>query len=380
MSQTAYFTSSGRSKKAPETIVFALPSSSYLDPKIWNAEKAQIFFRTWQCVGHVSELKKAGDYLVDKNIDQEIFIVRGQDQIIRGFYNVCMHRAHRLLNERYGCKSVITCPYHAWSYGLDGTLRGVPGGNLPSHVDKSSIRLAQVRVEIFCGLIFVNLDNDAPPLTPQVAHIEDDIRSFIPRMEDLRFVSEIPIQHESNWKLSIENYNECYHCPTVHAKSLAKGVLDLGPYTIRPEGLVIVHYTRAQSKNPKQYNYQEGHGARGAEFGAWFIWPNLAITCYPGGYGSIRKWIPLDASHTVYLYRWFSDGQLSDDEIKKLMHTHATTTAAEDAEVMKNVQIGLHSRGYRPGPMLIDANCSGLAEQGVLHIHKLWREALNITG
>ena len=102
----------------------ALPGYLYSDPAVFEAEKTRLFHKQWQCVGHASELPNAGDYLVAKVIDQELFVLRGADGVLRAFYNVCQHRAHELLKGRGNVASVIVCPYHAWTYELDGKLRG----------------------------------------------------------------------------------------------------------------------------------------------------------------------------------------------------------------------------------------------------------------
>ena len=159
--------------------------------------------------------------------------------------------------------------------------------------------------------MFVNLDDDAPPVTEIFGQAKDEIESFMPDPSTYRYVCETAVEHDCNWKISVENYNECYHCPTVHRTSLTRGVLDLADYVLEPRDYVISHLGKAQTRNEKQYNYDTNHGARGAEYGAWFLWPSVSITCYPGGFMSVRQWLPRSYRKTVYLYRWFSDGAIA---------------------------------------------------------------------
>ena len=354
----------------------SLDAKYYTDPGVFNDEKEKVFYRTWQCAGHMNELAKPGDFLVHRLIDEEIIVIRGRDDTLRAFYNVCPHRAHRLLKERGQCRSTIVCPYHAWSFELDGALRKARRSEHVAGFDNTKIHLKGVRLELFCGLIFINLDDDAKPFAESVAHIEADVRSFMPTIEDLYFVGEVPIHHACNWMVSIENYNECYHCKIVHPTSFA-AVAEVSSYKTTPRGLTIIHHGQAE-KPDQQYNYDPKHSERSGEFAAWFIWPNIAITCYPGGYASIRQWLPQAHNETVYLYRWFSDGSIPDEDVMALLDTHAKTTGAEDAVLMGNIQQGLQSRGYQSGPLMVDADDGGEGEQGVLHLQNLLREALSI--
>lgn len=364
--------SSGPRTAPPQT----LHARYYTDPAIFEEEKEKIFYRTWQCAGHIGELPDPGDFLVHTVIDEEVVVVRGDDETLRAFYNVCPHRAHRLLDGRGQCRATIVCPYHAWSFQLNGKLNRARRSDQVEGFDPSSIHLKQVRLEVFCGLIFINLDEEARPVAELVAHIEDDVRSFMPTIEALHFVGEVPIHHDSNWKVSIENYNECYHCRVVHPTSFS-GVAEVSTYKTRACGATIIHHGEAEQPG-EQYNYDPAHSERGGEFAAWFIWPNLAITCYPGGYASVRQWLPHNHQETVYLYRWFSDGSIPDEDVMALLETHSQTTGAEDAVLMGNIQRGLRSRGYQTGPLMVDANDAGEGEQGVAHLQSLLREALGL--
>ena len=190
------------------------------------------------------------------------------------------------------------------------------------------------------------------------------------------FVCETAIDHACNWKLSVENYNECYHCPTVHAKSLTKGVLSMEGYTTVPHGRMIWHEGKAQTTNQKQYEYDVTKSLRAGDYGAYWIWPNVSFCFYPGGYFTIRQWLPVTWRKTIYRYRWFSDATIPDEDVKALMEKHKSTTGAEDEAVVSRVQTGMESRCFEPGPYIIGDGKGAMSEVGLCHFHKLYRQAL----
>src|SRR3954469_17478934 len=145
-------------------LVPALEPNLYLEPEVVRLEQEAIFERTWQLAGHVSDLRESGSYLTTDVVDQPVLVVRDHDDEIRAFRNVCRHRGSRLLSGSGSCGKAIRCLYHGWTYKTDGRLIGVPEGREIPDLDKTSLGLHQVRVEVFCGLIFVNLDPGAEPL------------------------------------------------------------------------------------------------------------------------------------------------------------------------------------------------------------------------
>ncbi len=145
--------------------VRALAARYYTDQAIFEAEKERIFFRTWQFACHASKLRKPGDYTVFELFDQSLLLLCGADEEIRAFYNVCQHRAHELLSGEGNVRNIV-CPYHALTYGIDGRLKRARNSAKVVDFDVSAICLSQVRVENFCGFLFVNLDPDAAPMCP----------------------------------------------------------------------------------------------------------------------------------------------------------------------------------------------------------------------
>ena len=201
-----------------------LPATYYTDPGYFQIDKEKILYSSWQCVCHVCEVDQTGQYITHRIVDEDIFVIRDNDGTLRGFYNICRHRGHPLVEGKGKIKNLLVCPYHAWSYQLNGELQRAPGAKPADGIVCSRIRLRSIRVETFCGFVFVNLDDCAESLASSIGNLERVIRSYHPDPEILRFVCETTIDHACNWKLTVENYNECYHCPTVHRTSLTRGV------------------------------------------------------------------------------------------------------------------------------------------------------------
>ena len=353
-----------------------LAARFYTEPSQFDHDREHIFYSSWQCVCHVGEVADPGDFATLSIVDEDVFVVRGRDRKLRAFYNICRYRGHPIVEGSGKGKAVLVCPYHAWTYELDGSLRRAPGAAKSDMLSCDQIRLRSVLIEEFFGFVFVNLDPNAKPLSAQLDGLDTELRSYHPEPEKLRFVCETTIDHDCNWKLSVENYNECYHCPTVHASSLTRGVLSMDGYTTVPKGPMIWHEGKAQTENEKQYDYDTSKSPRAGDYGAYWVWPNVAFCCYPGGYFTIRQWLPQSFRKTVYRYRWFSDGTIADADVEALMRKHKETTGAEDEVVVSKIQKGMESRAFEPGPYVIGDGCGAMSEVGLRHFHNLYREAL----
>ena len=204
-----------------------LPSNWYYADEIWALEKERIFFREWLCVAREEELPKPGDHRVLDVAGESIILVRNRQGVLRAFYNVCRHRGARLCRVDepaiaglavqggvVGNRSIL-CPYHQWSYDLDGQLNAAPHMGAVPGFDKSTISLYPVGVECWGGFVFVHLTPaEARPLGPQITEIAARIRRY--PLADLRIGHTIRYEVAANWKAICENYNECYHCGGVH--------------------------------------------------------------------------------------------------------------------------------------------------------------------
>jgi carnitine monooxygenase subunit len=342
-----------------------LPGFYYHDPEIFEREKRRVFHRSWQYVGHVSMIPEPGSYIVRDILDQSVLLLRDREGQLRVFFNVCQHRAHRLLEGEGRLKAAaITCPYHAWSYELSGELRSARGSERMVNFETEGFCLSSVRLGSFLGFLFVNLDGAAPDFDDVTGPLAAEIAAFSPKAAALvcAYRSEYPLK--ANWKNSVENYSECFHCPISH-RALVEGALDYGSYR------VVVHdhhhSHRSRGRGPAQgYAAKTEGAAKPEEFGSWLLWPNWCLEVYPGGNLTVFHHVPLAPERTVQRVEWyFSQAVLSRQEQEVVDFVHGVRL--EDIPICESVQsgLGLHSLGYRQGRFIVDTERSEISEHGV---------------
>src|SRR5205809_6167141 len=204
----------------------------YTTPEIYGQEMERIFSRRWLCVGRATELADSGDFVLRTVAGEGIIVVRGQDGAVRAFYNVCRHRGTRLCEtERGRLSETIQCPYHAWTYTLDGTLIGAPHMNEVAGFDKRDYPLHQVALAEWEGFLFINLAQEPEPFARAFDPLAGRFSRF--NIAKLRSGARIEYDVHANWKLVFQNYSECLHCPTIHP-GLAKPT----PHTIGENDLL----------------------------------------------------------------------------------------------------------------------------------------------
>src|SRR5438034_2628073 len=192
-----------------------LPQRYFVSPAVFAEEQEKVFSKQWVLVGHQSQIAKSGDYFTAEIAGESLIVVRDKRGEIHCFYNVCRHRGSRLIENRDGQLSpAMQCPYHAWTYGLDGRLLGAPHMDDVPGFDKADYSLRPVNVALWEGFIFINLDENAMPLQEWFAPLNGKFSHW--KMPILRPAKRIEYDVRANWKLMFENYSECYHCPGVH--------------------------------------------------------------------------------------------------------------------------------------------------------------------
>lgn len=232
-----------RFRREPE-LSGTLPASYYFDPEIFEREKEEIWFKTWQFVGYTFDLKEAGDYITADILDQKIFVVCGKDGELRAFFNVCMHRGHVLV-EGKGNRTIFTCPFHAWSYDSEGTLKAAGNAENVAGFRHQDFGLSEVRVETLLGfLVFVNLDASAETLASQVDGLEAQVHETVQNFERMIFARRDRFDINANWKFIFDQL-ECYHCPVVHPEATDRRLVVAAPLGIR-------HLAKAQSAAPQR--------------------------------------------------------------------------------------------------------------------------------
>ena len=362
-----------------DKIVHALAPRYCTDPAFFDIEKNGLLARTWQFAGHIAEIKNVGDYFTFSIAGENLFCIRGKDSKIRTFYNVCQHRAHQLL-EGSGATRVIVCPYHAWTYELTGKFRAGPNTSTVENFDGGAICLTEVRTEIFQGFIFVNLTPDAAPMDEWYPGVRAQLREFVPNIGQLEPVEWIDVSENCNWKVSVENYSECYHCSRNHP-AFSTGVIDPENYNIEPQqGFVLRHRTKCNDLDGMSYKIDPNAGPRATEYSSWYLWPLFSFQVYPGNVLNTYHWRP-EAVDRVHLWRgWYSEDGIDSDTIRRLAQQDRATTVEEDISLIESVQRGLSSRGYKPGPLVIDPHHGVNSEHSIAVLHQWMRDAIEQYG
>jgi len=348
-----------------------MAAANYFDPAIYEREKAAVFYSTWQYVGHVSMLPEPGNFMVRDIHEQSVVVLRRQDGSLTSYFNVCQHRAHRLLEGEGKLGPILTCPYHGWAYGQDGKLRTARGRENEADFDTDAYCLESIPLGEMLGFIFVNLDGSAPDFETVTAGIKAEIEAFSPRAADLHCADRSEYELEANWKNSVENYDECFHCPNQH-RSLIEEALDYDTYRITTHEHHHSHHTRG--KNVVYSNVTEG-AEQTQEFGSFLLWPNWVVEAYPGGNLTVFHHIPTGPETTVQKCEWFFPNETPTTEEQGVID-FVHEVRLEDIPLCASVQKGLHSLGYKQGRFNVDAERSEVSEHAVHDFQHKWLQAM----
>jgi choline monooxygenase len=336
----------------------ALLPRFYRDPTVLEAEHERILERSWQLAGHVSQLAEPGDYMTTHAGTQPVLVLRDKQGRLRAFRNVCRHRGSRVLSGEGQCGKAIRCRYHGWTYRLDGSLIGMPEVRSFGEIDKSRLGLHPANVDEFCGLLFVNLDLDAIPLSEQLGELGEHLAPY--RIPSLVSFGSTEGDQSVNWKIVIDNYLEGYHVPIAHPGLMRlidykRYELELGehyawfeaPLRDKPAG------TRLERAYRRFVKPMPGLDAEAVRMWQYvFIYPNTAIDLYPD---QVMTWRinpdgVLRTRDSFSAYRPERPG-LRNRLVQRMNTRLNTTVHEEDVDLVENVQAGLATRGYRPGPL-----------------------------
>jgi len=350
-----------------------LPSRYYLDHDIYEKEKLKILYCTWQYAGHASQVANIGDYLTLNIGDENLIIIRTEEGKLKGFFNVCRHRAHRLLEDNGNVNS-ITCSYHAWNYSIDGELRYAKNADKMKDFNSSDYCLTRFQVTEMCNFIFVNLDHNAPPLDHQADDFVKDLRkrvSFLDRLKPLPDDKERPSVINANWKIVVDNYLECYHCTKSHPAFV--NLIDMDHYQTDVYDIWSRQYAPKSRPDNSAYNFDKSSAIQDMCF--WFLWPNTALGYVPGVealfFSSIR---PDGIDKTTRFGHWLvTDNTIFPEGFNEYMNK---VLFSEDISICESVQKGIGSISYSRGPLMIDPKRSGISEIAVRHFHGLVEHAL----
>jgi choline monooxygenase len=341
-----------------------LPAPLYFSAATFEEEKAAIFSTTWQLVGHAHQAAEPGDYFTFDFIGEPLLIVRGDDGVLRGFYNVCRHRAGNPATD-CGNRKLFRCGYHGWTYRLDGALLVTPEFDGVENFDPKNFGLVPIRIEEWFNLIFVNLDPKARALHESLGDMPAQAAKF--DFSAMKFSERRTYDMQCNWKTYIDNYLEGYHVPSVHP-SLNREI-DYGAYTVETYPRYIRQWTPirgAQQGDEVPRRYQESRDLTADYF---WIFPNWMLNCYPDNV-SVNIILPLTAERTLAIFEWYVPEKDLGSETARKASAFSDEIQEEDGRICEIVQKNLHSRSYRSGRYSVKQ------EKGVYAFHQMYRELM----
>lgn len=347
---------------------WTIPARFYTNPDIFAKEKEKIFAHSWICVAHASELAKPNDYITREIIGESIAIIRGRDGKLRAFYNVCPHRGHQLLTGDGKTKNVISCPYHAWAFKLDGSLAHARNCENVENFDKDAASLVPLRLEEYAGFIFINLDENAGTVEDQLPGLQAKVLEACPNAGELKLAARFITTTPANWKNIVDNYLECYHCAPAHPGFADSVQVDRYWHTLHGNWTLQFGYAKSSEQS---FKFDEQ--ATEASFSGFWLWPCTMFNVPPiKGMMTVIYEFPIDEDTTLQHYDiYFANEELTEYQ-KKLIDWYHDVFRPEDLRLVESVQKGLKSRGYRgQGRIMADTSDSGISEHGIAHFHHL---------
>jgi phenylpropionate dioxygenase-like ring-hydroxylating dioxygenase large terminal subunit len=337
-----------------------LPGRDYWSEEVYDLDRERVFFREWCCVARADEAREPGDFVTVDLAGESLIVIRGADGELRCFYNVCRHRGARLCDAetRGRAKRALKCPYHAWSYAHDGRLIGTPLVG-KTELDRSQLGLWPVALETWQGFVFVNLGEPRETLLESLERQTDRPRQYERwHMDELRSAHRTVADVEANWKILVENYNECLHCPTVHPELVAvvptfgKGLVieegrDEGDWgvSIVEGGVGLTRTGTTELPRLPGLDEHDAHSVYGA-----CLFPNMFVDLTGTAVVATRLH-PRSASHTTvvtdYLFRPEAIEEDGFDPSEVIDFNELVL--AQDNAVCERVQQGVRSRAFTHG-------------------------------
>jgi choline monooxygenase len=355
-----------------------LASRFYTDPVVLEIEKEKIFRRTWQLVGTLSQscgevngvkrtISDPESFFTAEVFGEPIIVVRDKQGTLRAFSNVCRHRAGPIALGS-GCKNVLRCQYHGWTYTLDGCLIGTPDVDGVEFFDRSTMGMVPLRCETWEQFIFVNFDLNAPPLLSYLGQIPQQVRSF--QFDGLPFAERRDYVIDCNWKIYVDNYLEGYHIPIAHPGLMKE--IDYAQYRTDTFRYYSQQFAPLRARKPEDASdrvYPPGTGLQEALY--FWVFPNLMINIYPDNI-STNLIVPLSQEKTLTIFEWFFQDLATERNQQRIKRSvdFSDEVQQEDIRLCESVQRGLRSSTYDRGRYSVKR------ENGVHHFHMLLGEFL----
>ncbi|MGA8090140.1 MAG: aromatic ring-hydroxylating dioxygenase subunit alpha [Terracidiphilus sp.] len=332
---------------APLEEASTIPASWYLDARVEQAEREYVFGCNWIAVGRLDQVAEKGQFFTVEIAGEPLVIVRGTDGVLRAFYNVCRHHAAAVANVPCGTVQHLRCPYHGWTYGLDGALKGTPEFAGVCNFDRAANGLVPVRAATWEQFVFVTLDADAPELNAWLGDLPERVAPL--GIGNLHFFARKTYMLSCNWKVYVDNYLDGgYHVPHLH-KGL-NSVLDYKEYTIENSAQYSL-----QSSPMVSSQEHESYAATRTGDRAYYYWlyPNFMINIYQGVMDT-NLVLPLATERCLVQFDFYF-AQVSDTAREGNAKSVAVSDRIqdEDVDICESVQRGLHSRAYGAGRLSV---------------------------
>jgi len=338
---------------------WSLPAWTYSDPEFFEAEVARVIRPSWQLVCHVSDIPAAGDFHTLDYAGESIAVVREQDGVLRAFANVCRHRGARLLDGPSGCAKKLVCPYHAWTYDLDGRLAGMPLRESYGAIDTATLSLVPVAIETWQSFVFVRLeDRGGPSVAGMMAAYVGEIVPY--RFEDVRALGRVTLRpRRVNWKNIGDNYSDGLHIAVAHPglrRLMGNGYgVEAGGHVDKMWGPIVDR----PSSNPSERAYQHFLPAvphlppeRQRLWTYFKLWPNIAFDIYPDQI-DFMQWLPVSPTETLIREISYAipDERREMKAARYLNWRINRQVNAEDRTLVERVQDGMASQSFTVGPL-----------------------------
>jgi len=342
-----------------------LPYTWYTDPEILRREQDRIFRSAWQYAGHVGELPAPGTYMTTRAGRTPVVVTRARDGELRAFLNVCRHRGYPVA-QGSGKRETIQCPYHAWTYGLDGSLRSAPRSDEIAGFPQEELGLCRVAADTWGPFLFVNVARDPEPLADALGSMPAQVAELGLDVDELVFHSRWETELEANWKIVCENFLECYHCQVAHPQLAEMLDTSADAYALSTDGRL------SSQRGPTRRGggttmHLDGELPR-SQF--HFLWPNLGVNIFPGKPNiSIGPMVPVSPDRTYRFLDYFFGPSVDQAWIDELM-AFDDQVGREDRDLVEGVHRGIAGGGVEHGYLM------GRSEQLIGHFQELTRAAL----
>jgi choline monooxygenase len=342
-----------------------LPWGWYSDPAVLELERDRIFRRSWQYVGHTGEVAEPASFAATWVGDVPVVLVRDHEDTLRAFLNVCRHRGS-IICDGSGRRETLQCPYHAWTYGLDGRLITAPRAKREGGIESPELGLVQLRLDTWGPLVFVNPDPDAAPLEEFLDGMPERIADAGIDLDALRFLQRSESDLECNWKVSAENFLECYHCPTAHPGFSAVMDVSVDSYLLETSGGRMTQHGPPRPEPRGAYD-PTGEVERGQFH---LLFPGTVINVMPGRPNlSIGPIVPSAPEKTYRFLDYFVAADADEAWIEESLAFDAQV-GAEDRVLIERVQAGMRAGVIEDGRLLPES------EQLIAHFQALVVDAL----